>query len=1238
MMAEGVGLGLLKCPGACSGDVYFASTNRPVKKILPLLTLFILGLAAQAQENWLPRASGTTSNLWGVAHGNGLWVAVGDPGVILTSPDGVAWTRRESGFPARWLVSVAYANGLFVVTGGTPPNTERNGMILTSPDGVTWTTRVNNAVRVNNVTFGNGTWLAIDDLGGRWTSLDGITWSFGSTASGGYLRGLAYGAPVFVTTGLSGIRSSYDGINWFNTVPGAGQIEGLGYGRGRFVAVGTLGFAGVTYTSRDGDTWTQQRTTTDLSARSIAFFNNQFILTGTATAAGGGLATSFDGVGWTPRPTGVPTNTILLAVAAGPDSAIAVGTEGVILQSPAALTAPTIATQPSPVLEATGGNVAFTVAARGSLPLAFQWRKDGASLEGATTDTLFLPAVQLPHAGNYSCVVTNAAGAAVSADAALNVVTTFPAAEPVDTTFTLGPSLSTTPRVAAAQPDGKLILGGNFLLLNQGVAQFGLARLNIDGSLDTAFKPGAIDPNGAVRSLDLQPDGKILVGGAFTSINGVARPNLLRLSPDGSLDPSFVPSVAPLEVTQVAPTRDGAVLVISSGILLRYLADGTRDATFSTGIAAERFDQQADGKIVIVTFSTATSPRALARLNPNGTTDTAFTRIGLDSSPFVNLTLRVLNDDRIMVALFTLSAGYSVQRFSPVGLFDSTTTITTTGGLISSSGTITPPRAAFTADGRTWISGVFTTINGVVRQNLARLNADGSIDTTYNPGLGLQISTGATTDALSLLALDDGRAVITGLFTSINNVARSTVARLNAQSLGGANAPTIVNFAPLYREVAAGAPLTLFVAASGSAQLTYSYSLASGLVSGSGFTGGVVNIPAGLTTLTGLASVTATNSVGRSPQRFFIRVVPSAPFFIQQPSPLQTNVGRALTLSATTGGSAGITYQWFKDGAVIPFATGPAYTVTRAALTDTGDYTVVARNALGFASSLTVHVGVDETARFINLATRGNVGRGDAALIVGFITAGPGNKRVMLRAVGPTIAAAPFNVPGTLADPILRVFNAAGAVIYSNDDWGQANDVPGIATANTRLGAFALTAGSADAAGILTLAPGAYTAVITGKAVNGTETTGVALAEIYEDDATAGRLVNLSSRGFVSPGASVMIPAFVTGNLATPTPKRLLIRGVGPPLTGFGVPDALANPTLSVVDSAGRTVATNDDWETNTNLAELRAVTTQLAFPLAAGSRDSALLLSLPSGAFTCIVSGANNTSGTALVEVYEVP
>ncbi len=1196
-----------------------------------LVALSILG--TRAQDSWLLRSSGVENGLWGVAYGNNTWVAVGDPGVIITSPDGLTWTRRTTPFSARWHVSVTYANGLFVVTGGTPPTSESLGFLLTSPDGITWTSRINGSTRINQVTYGNGTWLAVDDLGGRWTSLDAITWSFGFTTRTGYLRGLAYGAPAFVTTGLSGVQSSYDGIAWVNRIPGAGQIEGLGYGRGRFVAVGTLGLAGVTYASRDGTTWTQQPTSIDLSARSILFFNNQFIVTGTAAAEGGGLATSFDGTVWSLRPTGVPTGTILLASAASPTSAVVVGTGGTILQSPASLNPPVIAAHPTQVIEAVGGNVAFTVSARGSLPLSYQWRKDGTAIVGATTDTYFLADVQGGQSGNYSCVLTNPAGIAISADAALIVTNPFPLVDPVDSTFTLGPSLNVTPRVAAAQSDGKIILGGAFLLLNQGQPQFGLARLNPDGSLDTTFKPGSINPSGSIGALSIQPDGKILIGGTFTSINGVARTNLARLNDDGSVDSSFNVRIPPFDPTQVAATRNGAVLATSAGILLRYLADGSSDATFTAGIAQQRFDQQPDGKIVIVTFSTSTTPRALVRLNPDGIPDLSFPPINLDSGGFTTPALRVLNDGRIMVAI--TNVGTTVQRFTSTGAFDVAVPLTL---VPNNGGSTVTPFVTFLPDGRTWLAGQFSSVNGTARTQLARLAANLSVDPTFNPGPGTQASGGPIAPSF-ILPLDDGRAVTLGVTSVAGGTLVPRVTRLNAQSVGGANAPTIVDLSPRYRELRAGEPLIVPVTATGSALLSYSFLTPNG-IGGAGFTGGLVPISAGLASVTGAYTITVANTSGAaaSAQTFFVRIIPSAPFVTQNPVALQTNVGRPITLSATFGGSAGTTYQWFKNGTALSgsSALSNILSIARAAVTDSGDYTLVARNSLGFASSETVHVGVDETARFINLATRGNAGRTDTPLIVGFVAAGPGNKRVMLRAVGPTLGS--FGVAGTLADPTLSVYNAAGSLIYSNDDWGQANDVPGIGTADTRLGAFQLNGGSADAAGILTLAPGAYTAVIRGKVVNGTETTGIALAEIYEDDVGSSRLTNLSSRGFVSPGASVMIPAFVTGTTTMPVSKKFLIRGVGPALTAFGVTGALANPTLSIIDSTGKTVATNDDWETNANLADLRAATSLLAFPLAGGSRDSALLVTLPPGAYTCVVSGVNNTSGTALVEVYEVP
>jgi len=221
---------------------------------------------------------------------------------------------------------------------------------------------------------------------------------------------------------------------------------------------------------------------------------------------------------------------------------------------------------------------------------------------------------------------------------------------------------------------------------------------------------------------------------------------------------------------------------------------------------------------------------------------------------------------------------------------------------------------------------------------------------------------------------------------------------------------------------------------------------------------------------------------------------------------------------------------------------------------------------------------------------------------------------------------------GTLADPVLTVYNAAGTVLYTNDDWGTANDIPGIASAPVRLGAFPFPTGFADSGGILTLAPGPYTAVVTGK----NNATGVALVEVYEDDNNSARLTNLSSRAFVGTEAALAIPGIVTRG--GPNAKRLLVRAVGPGLAAFNVPALLADPVIAIVNSAGATVATNNDWETNANLAALIVATNTVTFPLAAGSKDAALLVALPADSYTIQVTGAAGTTGNALIEVYELP
>ena len=178
--------------------------------------------------------------------------------------------------------------------------------------------------------------------------------------------------------------------------------------------------------------------------------------------------------------------------------------------------------------------------------------------------------------------------------------------------------------------------------------------------------------------------------------------------------------------------------------------------------------------------------------------------------------------------------------------------------------------------------------------------------------------------------------------------------------------------------------------------------------------------------------------------------------------------------------------------------------------------------------------------RLANLSTRAEAGTGANVLIAGFAI-GPGaGKPVLIRAAGPALGA--FGLAGTLTDPVLTLFNAAGAAIAGNDNWLAAD-----AATMTAVGAFAFSPGSRDAALVTTLAPGAYTAQVTpatGSGQAGTGgTTGLVLVEVYEVGATGAKLVNLSTRAQVGTGASVMIPGLAIA--AGTGPRRLLVRAAG---------------------------------------------------------------------------------------------
>ncbi|HUR56836.1 MAG TPA: putative Ig domain-containing protein [Opitutaceae bacterium] len=308
--------------------------------------------------------------------------------------------------------------------------------------------------------------------------------------------------------------------------------------------------------------------------------------------------------------------------------------------------------------------------------------------------------------------------------------------------------------------------------------------------------------------------------------------------------------------------------------------------------------------------------------------------------------------------------------------------------------------------------------------------------------------------------------------------------------------------------------------------------------------------------------------------------------------------------------------------------------VTGAVQPGSGMISLTLTSATGATTSYT---GANNDARadiekLFNVSTRSLTGNAANVLIAGFVITGDQPKPVLIRAVGPSLAQ--FSVGNVLSAARLEVFRGTTSVVVGND-WGAGPNPAAVAATAVRVGAFALPNNSRDAAVLATLEPGAYTAVVTGQG----GVSGVALIEAY--DATVGaipraqRIINVSTRATAGSAENTLIAGFViTGTV----PKRVLVRGVGPSLTQFGVTGALARPQVAVY-SGTTVVAQNAGWSASPDAAAIAAAATQVGgFAFAATSPDAALILNLAPGAYTAQVSGVGGTSGVALVEVYEVP
>jgi hypothetical protein len=244
---------------------------------------------------------------------------------------------------------------------------------------------------------------------------------------------------------------------------------------------------------------------------------------------------------------------------------------------------------------------------------------------------------------------------------------------------------------------------------------------------------------------------------------------------------------------------------------------------------------------------------------------------------------------------------------------------------------------------------------------------------------------------------------------------------------------------------------------------------------------------------------------------------------------------------------------------------------------------------------------------------------GDNVAIAGFIITGNAPKKVIMRGIGPSLAAS--HIAGVLADPVLELHGNNGSLITSNDNWKdtQQSAIQDSALAPTD---------NKESAIVATLAPGRYTAILRGK--NGTM--GIGLVEMYDlRPASDSTLANISTRGFVQTGNGVMITGFIFGNGTAS--EKVIIRAIGPSLATSGIANFLADPTLALHNGNGVLLMSNDNWKANA---------TQAAQVIATGmppknDLESAIVTTLPPGQYTAIVRGKNGGTGVALAEVYHI-
>ncbi len=927
---------------------------------------------------------------------------------------------------------------------------------------------------------------------------------------------------------------------------------------------------------------------------------------------------------------------------------------------------PAITTQPLGKSLSYYNSFSLSVSANGIAPLSYQWKKDGTPIDGATSTTYSRAAAVTADAGKYTVTITNAIASVTSYEAIVTVaapVLTVLMSSPTDRSVVVGASTVFEVTYTSGNGVGPLVLqwykdgvaipsatGSQYTIKEAKDSDAGSYVVKIVGAAGTVASSVAklvVTSAPQAPTIIVQPLPQTVVAGqsvTFTvSANGTT-PLKYGWSRDGKpfssigVEPSATLTLGNLQasdaglvtvvvsnaygtVTSTAAkltvVMDPSVLGIATQPVAQTVVAGS-SASFSVtanGIGPFTYQWKRDGAsisgatnaalnltnvqtgdagsytvLVSNTMGSVTSAGAYLTVTPAQT-------VPVISVPPVSQSVTVGGSASFRVNAIGMSLLYQWKKSgTPIsGATSEILSLTTVQLSDAGSYTVTVTNSAGSVTSQAAVLTVNTTKAFFAGTYMGRLGTNGSAGNfaVYLRGDGTGVLLIYLSVAKSAIVVNDFKVNADGTFSVQGNL------------LGSRGVAAEAGFRPQST-----------ILATDSRTIT-------GSIAGDGSVSGTIS---GMdAALGGAKSQGAANAVG----------------FYQAPA-VNGGSGNVYTI-VTASGDALVVAQ---TGSIVDGGTGTVNgsgqltvsttsgaTVSETVNPSTGAVTATAdKGALAGATFTGLRDDVVRTDRLINISTRGETAGGDAVMIAGFVIGGSNPRPVMIRAIGPTLRG--YGLPTALADSQLELFNGGGTRIQTSDNWGAESSAAAITTASARVGAFALATDSKDAVVLATLAPGLYSARVTSPA----GAAGLALVEVYDagdtsEPSTQPKLVNISTRARVGTGDSVLIAGFyVNGN----GPKKVLVRAIGPTLGGFGVPGSLAAPVLKLLNADSVVLAQNSGWADDPDIATAAAASG--GFPLPAGSADACLLLTLSPGRYSAIVSGKNDTTGIALIEVYEVP